>query len=248
MSTSIEADLRPLLVGELNPYQSVEDSRYALYPYPDRSAGGRLCRLVMGLLHRYIRAYARANLCSGKWSLPVARVRAGQLADAHPDVPIVLFGSKSVLGLRSRVRPVHLRRPVRAAPAPERPVSGVERVWRVRAGSRGAEGGRGDGDARGFRDHELFQEVVQRRPTARRRMIYMKLFWLDLETTSLDPLTGSDPGVGRGGGRLGDPFEDSDRSSTGCSGSGRRPTGYRIRSSSTCTRRAACWRSAPSRR
>lgn len=95
MSTSIEADLRPLLVGELNPYQSVEDSRYALYPYPDRSAGGRLCRLVMGLEpHRYIRAYARANLCSGKWSLPVARVRAGQLADAHPDVPIVLFGSK----------------------------------------------------------------------------------------------------------------------------------------------------------
>ena len=85
-----------LLVGELNPYQVAEDSRYALYPYPERSAGGRLCRVIFGLdPHLYLRSYARHNLCSGKWSAPAARLRVGELCDRYPEpLPIVLLGSK----------------------------------------------------------------------------------------------------------------------------------------------------------
>jgi hypothetical protein len=84
-----------LLVGELNPYQLEEKARYALFPWPEASAGGRLCRVVLGLEpRRYIAAYARANLCSGRWSAPAARERARDLALRYFDRPIVLLGSR----------------------------------------------------------------------------------------------------------------------------------------------------------
>ena len=43
----IQADFRPIIVGEANPYGG--DPAYALYPIPENSAGGRLCRLIMAL-------------------------------------------------------------------------------------------------------------------------------------------------------------------------------------------------------
>lgn len=86
--------MRPLLVGEDNPYGS--DPRYALYPEPQHSAGGRLCRLIMGLtVKQYIGSFDRANLCSRKWSIREARLTAqGLLGDPASRTAIVLLGAK----------------------------------------------------------------------------------------------------------------------------------------------------------
>ena len=85
-----------LLVGELNPYQAEEKARYTLFPYPEASAGGRLCRLVLGLRPgEYLAAYSRANLCSGQWSASTARRCAeALLRERAPKLPIVLLGAK----------------------------------------------------------------------------------------------------------------------------------------------------------
>lgn len=59
------SDLRPILVGEANPYGG--DPRYALYPLPENSAGGRLCRLILKLeVRQYLRSFDRRNLCATK--------------------------------------------------------------------------------------------------------------------------------------------------------------------------------------
>ncbi len=42
--------MKPLFVGESNPYGNPE--RFDLYPEPANSAGGRLCRLVLGVSRR----------------------------------------------------------------------------------------------------------------------------------------------------------------------------------------------------
>ena len=85
-----------LLVGEINPYDA--DPRHALYHEPERSAGGRLCRLVCELRPSTYLAMHRANLCTEKWSAPAARARAERLAGAvTPSTPwrvIVLLGRK----------------------------------------------------------------------------------------------------------------------------------------------------------
>lgn len=83
---------RPLLVGESNPYGS--DPKYALYPYPERSAGGRLCQLIMDIrLSEYIKRFDRVNLCAGKWSVKEAREKMFELTRG-PVRPIVLLGAK----------------------------------------------------------------------------------------------------------------------------------------------------------
>lgn len=70
--------MRPLLVGEDNPYS--RDPKFALYPYPERSAGYRLCAEIMGLNRAaYLRSFDRVNLCADKWSLREARARASAL-------------------------------------------------------------------------------------------------------------------------------------------------------------------------
>lgn len=67
---------RPILVGESNPYSGA-DPEFALYPEPAYSAGGRLCRLVLGLEPRqYLRRYDRRNLCGDKWRIVEAREAA----------------------------------------------------------------------------------------------------------------------------------------------------------------------------
>lgn len=83
-----------LFVGESNPYGS--DPRYALYPEPANSAGGRLCRIILGLTVReYLRRFYRVNLCRGPWNLGEARAAAAQLDhDRRPGFPVVLFGAK----------------------------------------------------------------------------------------------------------------------------------------------------------
>lgn len=88
-------DRRPILVGEANPYGG--DPAFALYPEPDRSAGGRLCRLILKLEPRdYLRRYDRRNLCPEKWSMKVARPNAVEISkQAAPEGRVVvLFGSK----------------------------------------------------------------------------------------------------------------------------------------------------------
>lgn len=84
--------LRPLLVGELNPYGA--DPKYALYPLPEGASGDRLCRLVMGLQRaEYLRRFDRVNLCVGKWSMKAARSEAQRIYD-DPPRRIVLLGRK----------------------------------------------------------------------------------------------------------------------------------------------------------
>jgi|HubBroStandDraft_2_1064218.scaffolds.fasta_scaffold14265_8 hypothetical protein len=126
MTSLWSVNQRPLLVGELNPYQPAEDEDYALYPYPERSAGGRLCRLVMGLEpHRYIRSYDRANLCSVRWSLSAARLRAVQLSDEHPVVPVALFGSRVCAAFGVPFAPFTVSGRYALLPHP----SGLCRIW-----------------------------------------------------------------------------------------------------------------------
>lgn len=117
---------KPLLVGECNPYQVAEDPDYALYPYPERSAGGRLCRVILALPpHHYIRAYARANLCSGKWSTPAARERALELSVKNPGVPVVLLGSKVCAAFGFTFEPFTVADRFVRLPHP----SGLSRLW-----------------------------------------------------------------------------------------------------------------------
>ncbi len=85
--------MKPLLVGESNPYGP--DPEFALYPAPDGSAGHRLCTLVMGLSRKdYLARFDRVNLCDGRWSMPAARKRAQELCDDLEHEVFVLFGAK----------------------------------------------------------------------------------------------------------------------------------------------------------
>lgn len=85
--------MKPLLVGESNPYGS--DPSFALYPLPERASGWRLCKLVMGLERgAYLRAFDRVNLCTGKWSMGEARDKAQEIRDSRRKAPIVLCGAK----------------------------------------------------------------------------------------------------------------------------------------------------------
>lgn len=126
--------MKPLLVGEANPWQSDERMamRYALHPDPPHASGGRLCFYVMGIEESaYLASFDRIDLCHPKWSLPVARAKAAQLvagrSEAH-DV-IVLCGSKvaAAFGLgEAQAFTIHRIRPrLVLLPHP----SGLNRLW-----------------------------------------------------------------------------------------------------------------------
>lgn len=88
--------MKPLLVGEANPYQTdpVRAQHYALYPYPERCAGWNLCHKIMQLDEReYLRRFDRMNLCDGKWSMKEAKKRATSILDG-PYRPTITFGAK----------------------------------------------------------------------------------------------------------------------------------------------------------
>jgi hypothetical protein len=88
--------VKPLIVGEINPYG--HDERFALYPYPDGCAGERLCHMVMGLNRKtYLDSFDRVNLLQqDRWSAPAARASANRLAvlDAEYRRTYVLLGRK----------------------------------------------------------------------------------------------------------------------------------------------------------
>lgn len=97
----------PLLVGESNPYG--DDPYFALYPEPPHSAGGRLCRLVLGLSPlEYFAGFDRVNLCSGVWNLRQARERAQALLEEAHELgrpAVVLLGSKVCSAFRVAFTP-----------------------------------------------------------------------------------------------------------------------------------------------
>lgn len=122
----------PLLVGEINPYGA--DPRYALYPLPPSSAGGRLCTRVLGLRRRsYLERFERQNLCTGKWSARSARDRARWLVESTPARPFVLLGAKVASAFGLAFEPFENAR--LSAPAGELPFvmlphpSGRCRLW-----------------------------------------------------------------------------------------------------------------------
>ncbi len=69
--------MRPLLVGEVNPYGS--DPGMALYPLPEGASGDRLRRILGMTRAEYLRTFDRVNLCEGTWSTAAARRRAKEL-------------------------------------------------------------------------------------------------------------------------------------------------------------------------
>lgn len=124
--------MKPLLVGESNPYQTDPRlaQRYALYPDPPRCAGWNLCHTIMQLdEHEYLRRFDRVNLCDGKWGMKEARARAVEIAKG-PDHPIVLFGSKVCAAFNLPFEPFRHTNPLSKRkyvilPHP----SGLSRAW-----------------------------------------------------------------------------------------------------------------------
>lgn len=83
--------MKPLLVGEANPYGG--DPYFALYPEPNGCAGHRLCKLIMQLdCAEYLERFDRVNLCDRKWSVREARRKADDVS--RDERAYVLFGAK----------------------------------------------------------------------------------------------------------------------------------------------------------
>lgn len=84
--------MKPLIVGELNPFDG--DPRYALFPYALSSSGSRLCA-ILGLCERdYLRRFDRANLCTGAWDAEAAREMARRILRQRRRV-LILLGEKA---------------------------------------------------------------------------------------------------------------------------------------------------------
>jgi hypothetical protein len=89
----VSLKLKPLLVGESNPYN--HDSYYALFPEPRGATGDRLCRLIMGISGgAYMAAFDRADLCKVRWSIKLARQEAERLKKVRE--PLNIIGPDSV--------------------------------------------------------------------------------------------------------------------------------------------------------
>lgn len=82
--------LKPLLVGEVNPYGA--DPAMALYPLPEDASGGRLARILGLSRGEYLRRFDRVNLCTGAWSIRAAREASYRLRVEGP--PKILLGQK----------------------------------------------------------------------------------------------------------------------------------------------------------
>lgn len=93
---------RVLLVGEMNPYGG--SPAFALWDEPADASGARL-RAILGLRSDTYRALHRANLCAGRWELPVARGRASRFMLCEPSRPwevVVMLGRKVASAFRYR--------------------------------------------------------------------------------------------------------------------------------------------------
>jgi hypothetical protein len=115
--------MKPLLVGELNPYGL--DPRYALFPKPERSAGGRLCYKILGyrFAAEYLKDFDRVNLCTGKWTVAAARERATELKCAPR--PTILLGVKACNAFGVAFHPFRVTNNYLVLPHP----SGLNRLW-----------------------------------------------------------------------------------------------------------------------
>lgn len=121
---------RVVFVGELNPYGARPE--YALADFPSGASGDRLRRRVLAVSSATYDQFLRYNLCTGIWSTPRARVRAGELLAAHPGaICMVALGRKvaEAFGCGS-VKPFEAARrdgepPILCLPHP----SGLNRTW-----------------------------------------------------------------------------------------------------------------------
>lgn len=82
--------MKPLLIGESNPYGG--NPEHALFPWPEGCSGWRLCHRVLDLDPvYYLEAFDRANLIVGDtWSIPAARTAAAALTHDRR----ILLGAK----------------------------------------------------------------------------------------------------------------------------------------------------------
>lgn len=124
--------MRPLLVGEANPYGS--DPSFALYPSPPGCAGDRLCRLVLQLdPDDYLSKFDRVNLCPRERSTAEARVRAADLlARARAGgSAVVLLGAKVARACGSAFDPFTVleRTPLHPLRVVLPHPSGLSRAW-----------------------------------------------------------------------------------------------------------------------
>ena len=83
--------MKPLLVGEANPYGA--DPDYALYSLPEHASGGRLARILGLSRTEYLRRFDRQNLCPMEWSLQTARENAERIRGSSR-AAVVLLGAK----------------------------------------------------------------------------------------------------------------------------------------------------------
>lgn len=127
MPVSKRTIVKPLIVGEHNPYGS--DPHFALYPAPDGCSGHRLCRLILGMRRTdYLRAFERVNLCSGVWKDSEATQCAYELSwrCIRTNCKLVLCGAKVCSAFDVEFRPFErLGTHVLVLPHP----SGANRMW-----------------------------------------------------------------------------------------------------------------------
>lgn len=84
---------RILLVGELNPFGGPDSN--ALVPWPERCAGHRLQRNILGIDEETYLAMHRRNLCRATWSIKTARFEADVCMQPEwPWTAIVMLGRK----------------------------------------------------------------------------------------------------------------------------------------------------------
>lgn len=115
--------MKPLLVGEANPYGT--DPEFALYPLPENASGGRLARILGLSRGEYLRRFDRCNLCPSVWSAPTARAAAADIC-AGPYRVVIALGTKVARAFGYAYEPVTRPRPgLILLPHP----SGLNRAW-----------------------------------------------------------------------------------------------------------------------
>lgn len=105
--------MKPLLIGEVNPYGA--DPDYALYPHPRGAAGDRL-RQHLGLTdNEYLELFDRTNLCTGSWNGGDAKETAATLLVDTPGRDVfVLLGQKVCKAFGFEFKPFTMVRVTRA--------------------------------------------------------------------------------------------------------------------------------------
>jgi len=120
--------VKPILVGEMNPYGA--NPEFALYPSPWGCSGDRLCRLVLRMEpDAYLDAFDRVNLCVGRWSSPAARRRAREIFEgrnfSNEEGAVVMLGAKVTGAFLFPFRPFTVTGRYVCLPHP----SGLSRAW-----------------------------------------------------------------------------------------------------------------------